>query len=240
MKEMNFSRFAELVKQTTDNLITDLGIWVNNLVAKLNGEPAPQYAQTVQRRTRSSAGESTEAAAPHRAAEEAEVPEDDFLTAERQDIAEWLKKTRFRTKFFMGADEVDVWKKIGQLNRLYDKALLAERARYDALLRQYMDTVKTQQECRSYKEECEVEDEYSGKGEQLPAREDNSEKTAECSNEVRVSQPADESGSYSTDNISDTVADVPDNAGTGEQYVPVDKGRRPDDRLQVRARVRKG
>ena len=38
---------------------------------------------------------------------------------------------------FGGVDEDDVLKKIGELNSLYETALLNERARYDALLAQY-------------------------------------------------------------------------------------------------------
>ena len=50
------------------------------------------------------------------------------------EIAPWLKKVKFRHKIFGGVDERDVWKKIGELNERYTKALIAERARYDALL----------------------------------------------------------------------------------------------------------
>ena len=33
--------------------------------------------------------------------------------------------------------ETDVWKKIGELNDMYREALIAERARYDALLAEH-------------------------------------------------------------------------------------------------------
>ena len=49
-------------------------------------------------------------------------------------IADFLKQMKFRRKIFGGADEKDVWQKIEQLNELYKQALIAERARYDALL----------------------------------------------------------------------------------------------------------
>jgi len=49
-------------------------------------------------------------------------------------IAAFLKQVKFRRKIFGGADEKDVWQKIEQLNELYKQALIAERARYDALL----------------------------------------------------------------------------------------------------------
>lgn len=49
-------------------------------------------------------------------------------------IAPWLKKVKFRKRIFGGVSERDVWKKIGELNDMYKRALIAERARYDALL----------------------------------------------------------------------------------------------------------
>ena len=49
-------------------------------------------------------------------------------------IAPWLKKIRFRRQIIGGVNERDVWKKIGELNDMYKRALIAERARYDALL----------------------------------------------------------------------------------------------------------
>lgn len=56
------------------------------------------------------------------------------LNHEQARIQEWLKKVRFRKAVLGGVDEADVWKKIGELNALYEAALSAERARYDALL----------------------------------------------------------------------------------------------------------
>lgn len=53
-----------------------------------------------------------------------------------KDVTKWLKKVKFKKKFFGGVDERDVWKKIDELNSLYKSALTAERARYDALLEQ--------------------------------------------------------------------------------------------------------
>lgn len=49
-------------------------------------------------------------------------------------VAAWLEKVRFRRCLFGGVSEVDVWKKIEELNALYEAALTAERARYDTLL----------------------------------------------------------------------------------------------------------
>ena len=54
-----------------------------------------------------------------------------------KDILQWIKKLKFKKKMFGGVDEDDVWKKIGELNSLYETAILNERARYDALLEQH-------------------------------------------------------------------------------------------------------
>lgn len=48
-------------------------------------------------------------------------------------IAKWLKQVRFR-RALLGVSEKDVWKKIGELNDMYKLAIIAERARYDALI----------------------------------------------------------------------------------------------------------
>lgn len=46
----------------------------------------------------------------------------------------WLRKVRFRRNLLGGVNERDLWKKLEELNDLYDSAISAERARYDALL----------------------------------------------------------------------------------------------------------
>ena len=56
------------------------------------------------------------------------------LNHEQARIPNWLKQVRFKKAAFGGVDEADVWKKIAELNALYEAALSAERARYDALL----------------------------------------------------------------------------------------------------------
>lgn len=56
------------------------------------------------------------------------------LNHEQQRIAEWLQTVRFRKRLLGGIDESDLWKKLEQLNNMYESALSAERARYDALL----------------------------------------------------------------------------------------------------------
>lgn len=50
-------------------------------------------------------------------------------------IGTWLRKVHFRHQVFGGVNEVDVWQKIEELNNLYEATLMAERARYDTLLR---------------------------------------------------------------------------------------------------------
>ncbi len=49
-------------------------------------------------------------------------------------IEDWLRNVKFRKRLFGGVDETRVWMKIRELNDIYQKALIAERARYDALL----------------------------------------------------------------------------------------------------------
>lgn len=54
---------------------------------------------------------------------------------EMRKIAQWLKTVHFRKALF-GVSQKDVWKKIGELNDMYTRAIVAERARYDAMLEQ--------------------------------------------------------------------------------------------------------
>lgn len=56
------------------------------------------------------------------------------LNFEQENIKEWLKKLHFKKKVFGGVSELDVWKKLDQLNSMYNASIAAERARYDALL----------------------------------------------------------------------------------------------------------
>ena len=55
------------------------------------------------------------------------------MSREQRRIAHWLRNVKFRKALF-GVSERDVWKKISELNDMYNAALIAERARYDALL----------------------------------------------------------------------------------------------------------
>ena len=58
------------------------------------------------------------------------------LNHEQARIQKRLKQVRFKKTLFGGVDEADLWKRIAELNSLYEAALSAERARYDALLAQ--------------------------------------------------------------------------------------------------------
>ena len=58
------------------------------------------------------------------------------INHEQERIRRWLKEVHFKKSLFGGVDEADVWKKIAKLNTLYETALSAERARYDALLKE--------------------------------------------------------------------------------------------------------
>lgn len=55
-------------------------------------------------------------------------------------IAKWLEEVRFRKKFFGGLSEQDVWKKIEELNSMYEACLEAERVRYDTMIDHYKRT----------------------------------------------------------------------------------------------------
>ncbi len=54
---------------------------------------------------------------------------------ELEAVTEYLKKVKFKKKPLGGVDERDVWKKLDELNNLYKAALVAERARYNTLLK---------------------------------------------------------------------------------------------------------
>ena len=60
------------------------------------------------------------------------------LPPEHEDrIAGWLNKVKFRKRIFGGVSETDVWNKIRELNDMYRDALIAERARCDALIAEH-------------------------------------------------------------------------------------------------------
>ena len=53
--------------------------------------------------------------------------------AEEQAVIDYLKTVKFK-KRIGGVDEADVWKKIGEINALYEKLLVAQKAGYEAAL----------------------------------------------------------------------------------------------------------
>ena len=57
---------------------------------------------------------------------------------ELDQVARWLSSVKFKKKTMGGLDPVDVWKKLEELNVLYENALVAERVRYNLMLRQLM------------------------------------------------------------------------------------------------------
>ncbi|NLO84846.1 MAG: hypothetical protein GX096_05390 [Clostridiales bacterium] len=60
-----------------------------------------------------------------------------IVNREQKRIAQWLNKVKFRKQLFGGVSERDVWKKITELNELYNEAIFAERVRYNTLLDQW-------------------------------------------------------------------------------------------------------
>lgn len=67
----------------------------------------------------------------------AQPPDQAPLGQAQQLLHNWHKSVRFRKALFGGVDEGDLWKKLGDLYTLYDKALCSERGRYDGLLEAY-------------------------------------------------------------------------------------------------------
>ena len=65
-------------------------------------------------------------------------PDLSIMPEERAEVIRYLKQMKFRRKTIGGVDEIDVWKKIQELDALYAKALEAERVRYDTLLKQFI------------------------------------------------------------------------------------------------------
>ena len=56
------------------------------------------------------------------------------LNHEQEKLRQWFQEVKFRKVLFGGVDEFQLWKKLEQLNQIYETYLSAERARYDALL----------------------------------------------------------------------------------------------------------
>lgn len=60
--------------------------------------------------------------------------EENCISQEQLEIVEWYRKVKFRKNLLGGVDEVQMWKKLEELYGLYENAIRAERARYNALL----------------------------------------------------------------------------------------------------------
>lgn len=62
------------------------------------------------------------------------------LNPEQEEIADWLGNLRFRKQLVGGISEYDVWKKIIELNAMYEEALKAEHIRCDAIIDHHKKT----------------------------------------------------------------------------------------------------
>lgn len=56
------------------------------------------------------------------------------LNHEQEKLRQWFQEVKFRKVLFGGVDEIQLWKKLEELNQIYETSLSAERACYDALL----------------------------------------------------------------------------------------------------------
>lgn len=56
------------------------------------------------------------------------------MNREQEKLNQWFQTVKFRKTLIGGINEASLWKKLEELNGLYDDAIVAERARYDALL----------------------------------------------------------------------------------------------------------
>lgn len=65
---------------------------------------------------------------------------------EHEKLLRWLQTVKFRKVLFGGIDEAHMWKRLEELDRLYEAAISAERARYDALLKKQMETGSVREE----------------------------------------------------------------------------------------------
>lgn len=63
------------------------------------------------------------------------VPEEENSWQQENRIVKYLQQLKFKKKLF-GVDEADVWKKIQELNHMYEESLKWERKRYDLLLKE--------------------------------------------------------------------------------------------------------
>lgn len=81
----------------------------------------------------------------------------EIINPEQEKIIDWLEKVKFKNKMIGGVDEQDVWKKIHELNEMYEAALKAERIRYDVLLQEQKKCESNPQISQSSKESSSYE-----------------------------------------------------------------------------------
>ncbi len=67
------------------------------------------------------------------------------LNLEQKRIAQWLEKLKFRKQVVGGINEYDVWKKMIELNAMYEQALKAERMRCDIIIDHYKNLISTKE-----------------------------------------------------------------------------------------------
>ncbi len=67
----------------------------------------------------------------------------EVINQEHKEIIKWFQTVKFRRMLFGGVDENDVWKKLQELNRLYESAIRAERERYNILLEDHQKTYES-------------------------------------------------------------------------------------------------
>lgn len=63
------------------------------------------------------------------------IPEEENSWQQENRIVKYLQQLKFKKKL-LGVDEADVWKKIQELNHMYEESLKWERKRYDLLLKE--------------------------------------------------------------------------------------------------------
>lgn len=80
-------------------------------------------------------------------------PQTEALNHEHEKLKEWFRTVRFRKVLFGGVDEIHLWKKLEELNQIYETSLSAERARYDALIADHQKSCDAM--IRKYKELAE-------------------------------------------------------------------------------------
>lgn len=83
------------------------------------------------------------------------------VNQEHKELIKWFQTVKFRKKLIGGIDESHLWKRLEELNNLYEAALKAERIRYDVLLREYTksSSVLTDENESEERDSAELDDE---------------------------------------------------------------------------------